>query len=69
MADWRQRGAWCVLDTHWAEATAGGDQSRAIELALRNGMQPCFETARMYTGTFPALPLDKVFGITSFELG
>ncbi|MBF7729579.1 GNAT family N-acetyltransferase [Pseudomonas sp. N040] len=43
--------------------------SRAIELALRNGMQPCFETARMYTGTFPALPLDKVFGITSFELG
>ena len=21
MADWRQRAAWCVLDTHWADAT------------------------------------------------
>ena len=31
-------------------------------------MVPCFETARMYTGPFPALPLDSIYGITSFEV-
>jgi hypothetical protein len=32
-------------------------------------MQPCFETARMYTGTAPALDLARTYGITTFELG
>jgi len=32
-------------------------------------MAPVFETARMYTGPPPAIPLERVFGITSFELG
>ncbi len=32
-------------------------------------MTAMFETARMYTGTAPELPLDRMFGITSFELG
>lgn len=41
----------------------------AIELARSRGMTPCFETARMYTGPFPDLPLDRIFGITSFEVG
>ena len=41
----------------------------AIQLAQKSGMSPVFETARMYTKNFPNLPLEKIFGITSFELG
>ena len=33
------------------------------------GLRPTFETARMYLGLEPALDLDRVFGITTFELG
>jgi hypothetical protein len=32
-------------------------------------MTPMFETARMYRGRAPDLPLDRIFGITTFELG
>jgi hypothetical protein len=28
-----------------------------------------FETARMYKGSAPVLPLDNIFGVTTFELG
>lgn len=41
----------------------------AISLAERYGLQPVFETARMYRGAAPALPLQQIFGITTFELG
>jgi GNAT superfamily N-acetyltransferase len=41
----------------------------AIALAESLGLKPTFETARMYTGPIPALRLDRVFGVTSFELG
>lgn len=41
----------------------------AIDLATRNGLSPVFETARMVRGTPPHLPLDRIFGVTSFELG
>lgn len=41
----------------------------AAALARAAGMAPVFETARMYTGAPPAIPLARVFGITSFELG
>ena len=41
----------------------------ALRLAERHGLSPVFETARMYRGPAPALPLDRIFGITSFELG
>jgi ribosomal protein S18 acetylase RimI-like enzyme len=41
----------------------------ALELARSHGMEPMFETARMYKGK-PALPdMGRTFGITSFELG
>jgi ribosomal protein S18 acetylase RimI-like enzyme len=43
--------------------------SAAIALAERHGMRPMFETARMYTKTAPALPTERIFGITTFELG
>jgi hypothetical protein len=32
-------------------------------------MNVVFETARMYTSDFPQLPLEKIFGVTTFELG
>jgi hypothetical protein len=41
----------------------------AIALAQDFGLAPVFETARMYTGAIPPLRLERVFGITSFELG
>ncbi|MBE9068230.1 GNAT family N-acetyltransferase [Leptolyngbya cf. ectocarpi LEGE 11479] len=41
----------------------------AIALAERYGMTCGFETARMYTQDAPELPLEKIFGITTFELG
>jgi len=41
----------------------------AVALARRHGMSPVFETARMYKGTPPNIPIEQVFGITTFELG
>lgn len=41
----------------------------AVAMAEAAGMAPAFETARMYAGTAPVLPLLQVYGITSFELG
>jgi GNAT superfamily N-acetyltransferase len=41
----------------------------AMALADSIGLKPTFETARMYTGPVPSLRLDRVFGVTSFELG
>ncbi|MGF6805243.1 GNAT superfamily N-acetyltransferase [Paraburkholderia sp. Clong3] len=43
--------------------------SAAIALAERYGMVSAFETARMYTRTPPAIPVQRVFGVSSFELG
>ena len=41
----------------------------AGRLVERFGMSPVFETARMYTGEPPAEPVDRIFGVTTFELG
>ncbi|MHB2165378.1 GNAT family N-acetyltransferase [Alsobacter sp. R-9] len=41
----------------------------ALALAERHDLSPSFETARMYRGPAPDLPLDRIFGITTFELG
>lgn len=41
----------------------------AIALAERYKLNMVFETARMYIGKFPELPMSRLFGITSFELG
>ena len=41
----------------------------AVALAQDLGLTPVFETARMYTGAIPPLRLERVFGVTSFELG
>ena len=41
----------------------------AVALAEDFGLAPVFETARMYTGAIAPLRLERVFGVTSFELG
>ena len=41
----------------------------ALELVQAHAMRPVFQTARMYAGQAPDLPLDRMFGITTFELG
>lgn len=38
-------------------------------LARRLGLAPVFETARMYRGPAPDLPISQVYGLTTFELG
>jgi GNAT superfamily N-acetyltransferase len=41
----------------------------AVALAEDLGLAPVFETGRMYTGAVPPLRLNRLFGVTSFELG
>lgn len=42
---------------------------QAVKLAKKYNMKPVFETIRMYTKESPQIPIKKIFGITSFELG
>ena len=58
----RHHGETVILDVPEPNA-------EAVALARRHGLQPVFETARMYRGAPPDLPLDRTYGITSFELG
>ena len=41
----------------------------AIELVEKYSMKKVFETARMYKGEAPRLPVQNIFGVTTFELG
>jgi GNAT superfamily N-acetyltransferase len=41
----------------------------ALDLVKQHSMDVVFETARMYKGNTPRLPVDRIFGITTFELG
>lgn len=41
----------------------------AIHMAKRYGMKQVFGTARMYSNYIPELPLEEIFGVTTFELG
>jgi ribosomal protein S18 acetylase RimI-like enzyme len=42
---------------------------QAVALVRAQGLVPVFETARMYVGAMPALPMARLFGVTTFELG
>ena len=46
-----------------------GPNLSAMRLAQSLGLTQRFETARMYQGPAPVLPLERIFGITTFELG
>ncbi|WP_029353315.1 GNAT family N-acetyltransferase [Bosea sp. 117] len=59
-------------------ATAGGaalyfdvpePNRAAVALAERAELAPVFETARMYSGPIREVALDRLYGVTSFELG
>jgi len=41
----------------------------AVDLADSLGLVPVFETARMYKGTPPKVEINRIFGVTSYELG
>lgn len=41
----------------------------ALEFVKNHKMKYVFETARMYTKEQPKLPVNRIFGITTFELG
>ncbi len=41
----------------------------AVELAEQHGMTMMFETARMYTGETPNIPIGRLYGVTTLELG
>jgi GNAT superfamily N-acetyltransferase len=41
----------------------------AVALAESHAMSVVFETARMYSGKAPDLPVWRLFGVTTFELG
>jgi ribosomal protein S18 acetylase RimI-like enzyme len=43
--------------------------AQAVRLVQKYEMIKVFETARMYTKGEPGLPLDRWFGVTTFELG
>jgi len=45
------------------------DNTAAVRLATAFGLEPVFETARMYRGPAPELPVARTYGITTFELG
>jgi len=57
-----EEGAPVFLDTPEANPAS-------VELAKRHGMEVTFETARMYTKKDPDLSLDRIFGVTTLELG
>jgi GNAT superfamily N-acetyltransferase len=60
-----------------AAAAGGGEifldvpsvNREAVALAGDHGLAPVFETARMYTRAIRPLHLERVFGVTTFELG
>ncbi len=55
-------GASVFLDTP-------GRNAAALDMAVARGMDTVFETMRMYRGPEPALPLERLFGVCTFELG
>ena len=61
------------LPTKNAEATVCIDMPQpnaaAFHLADKLGLQKAFETARMYSDHVPNIDLNRVFGVTTFELG
>jgi GNAT superfamily N-acetyltransferase len=43
--------------------------SAAVALVAAHGLAPVFQTARMYTAAAPRLALERLYGVTSLELG
>jgi hypothetical protein len=66
----------CVFDALVA-AKGGGEifldvpepNRHAAALADERGLEPMFDTARMYSGRIRPIALPRIFGVTTFELG
>ncbi|MET9433956.1 GNAT family N-acetyltransferase [Streptomyces sp. NPDC006551] len=68
-----------LLDALAAEARAFGSRRIAVDmpeanpaaarLARERGLEPTFETARMYTGPIRPVAHERIFGVTTLELG
>jgi hypothetical protein len=65
-----------LLDALVAEADGGPvamdvpeSNAEAVALAEARGMKPTFDTARMYTGPIREFAQERVFGVTTLELG
>jgi GNAT superfamily N-acetyltransferase len=43
--------------------------AEAVALARAAGLSPVFETARMYSGPIRPVAVERIFGVTTFELG
>lgn len=43
--------------------------AEAVKLAEKNRLNIVFQTARIYSKYPPKIPLEKIYGVTSFELG
>jgi hypothetical protein len=54
-------------DPIFIDVPEANPHSKSFLAALQ--LTPVFETARMYTGRDPAIELQKLFGVTTFELG
>jgi GNAT superfamily N-acetyltransferase len=71
------RGAAETVFAALCASTDGGEvfldvieQNRdAVALAKAHGLEPIFETARMYTGPIRPIAQSRIFGVTTFELG
>lgn len=59
----------CVPAGSQVQFDISAEHRAARALAESWGMQPVFETARMYTGAAPAFDVQRQFGVTTFELG
>lgn len=59
----------CVPDGAVFYPDVPGVNEPAVDPAHRCDMSVVFETARRYTGEVTRLPLEKIFGVTTFELG
>jgi GNAT superfamily N-acetyltransferase len=67
-----------AIFSHLASEVKAGDpifldisevNSLATDLVRRNQMKKVFETGRMYATEIPSIAIDRLFGITTFELG
>ncbi|WP_271412020.1 GNAT family N-acetyltransferase [Pseudomonas sp. Q1-7] len=66
-----------ALFTYLAGFAAGGplfldapeNNPEAMALVQRHGMSEVFGCARMYLGPFPDISHERIFGVTTFELG
>ncbi len=69
VADWIFRGLCAGTAGQMVYIDVPEINVAGVGLAERFGMAEVFATARMYLGGRPDLPVDGIFGITTFELG